>query len=258
MNWVRIILKTLALTVVCTLTYLAAALGAVAVGLWGRLAGRPRASDDWKARVFRRSSRFISRIIGIDVVVTGEPPEAPFVLVSNHLSYVDVILIGSQVRCVFISKADVEGWPLIGPLVRSVGTLFIDREAKRDLPEVVRRMEDVLESGRGVVFFPEGTTGRGDRVARFRPSLLAPAARSKRPVHYAALSYRTRQECLPADRAICWWGDMKFGAHFLQLLAMPGFDASLTFGKEPIREDDRKLLAMRLHREIEQRFEAVR
>jgi 1-acyl-sn-glycerol-3-phosphate acyltransferase len=116
----------------------------------------------------------------------------------------------------------------------------------------------VLDSGRGVVFFPEGTTSRGDKVAPFRPSLLEPAARSRRPVHYAALSYRTRKKCPPAERAVCWWGDMKFGSHILQLLAMPGFDASLTFGKEPIREDDRKLLATRLHRAIEQQFEAVR
>ena len=74
---------------------------------------------------------------------------------------------------------------------------------------------------------------------------------------YASLTYRTREKCPPADRAICWWGDMKFMSHIMQLLAMPGFDASLTFGTEPIREGDRKVLASRLHRAIEQQFEAV-
>jgi len=245
------------MTLVCAMTYIAAAGGALIAGLWGRIAGRPRAAGQWRARVFQLSTRTLSRVMGMQVAVTGEPPDAPFVLVSNHLSYVDVILIGSQVRCVFISKAEVQDWPLIGTIVRSVGTLFVDRDAKRNLPQVVRRMEDVLESGRGVVFFPEGTTGRGDQVAPFRPSLLEPAARSNRPVHYASLSYRTREKCPPADRAICWWGDMKFTSHILHLLALPGFDASLTFGTEPIREDDRKVLATRLHRAIEQQFEAV-
>jgi 1-acyl-sn-glycerol-3-phosphate acyltransferase len=257
MSWLRIILKAIALAIACSMTYIAAVVGAAIAGLWGWIAGRPRAADHWRARVFQLATRTLSRIMGMHVAVTGEPPNAPFVLVSNHLSYVDVILIGSQVRCVFISKAEVQDWPLIGAVVRSVGTLFVDRDANRNLPQVVRRMEDVLESGRGVVFFPEGTTGPGDQVAPFRPSLLEPAARSKRPVHYVSLSYRTREKCPPANRAICWWGDMKFTPHILQLLALPGFDASLTFGTEPIREDDRKVLAARLHRAIEQQFEKV-
>ncbi len=252
MKWLRIISKTIAATLVCSITFIAAAAGGAIAGLWG-----PHAAGQWRATVFQFATRSLSRIMGMAVTVTGDPPSAPFVLVSNHLSYVDVILIGSQVRCVFISKAEVQDWPLIGTVIRSVGTLFVDREAKRNLPQVVKRMEDVLESGRGVVFFPEGTTSRGDQVAPFRPSLLEPAARSQRPVHYASLSYRTREKCPPAARAICWWGDMKFTSHILQLLAMPGFDASLTFGTEPIREDDRKVLATRLHRAIEQQFEAV-
>jgi 1-acyl-sn-glycerol-3-phosphate acyltransferase len=252
MKWLRVICKTIAATFVCSVTFIAAAGGGAIAGLRG-----PRAAGQWRAAMFQFATRSLSRILGMTVVVNGEPPDAPFVLVSNHLSYVDVILIGSQVRCVFISKAEVQDWPLIGTVVRSVGTLFVDREAKRNLPQVVRRMEDVLESGRGVVFFPEGTTGRGDQVAPFRPSLLEPAARSQRPVHYASVSYRTRGKCPPATRAVCWWGDMKFMSHILQLLAMPGFDASLTFGTEPIREDDRKVLATRLHRAIEQQFEAV-
>ena len=257
MSRLRVILRVIALIVACSITYVAAAAGAVVAGLWGRIVRRPRAAGHWRARVFQLSTRTLSWIMGMHVTVTGEPPDAPFVLVSNHLSYVDVILIASQVRCVFISKAEVQDWPLIGTIVRSVGTLFVDRDTKRSLPQVVRRMEDVLESGRGVVLFPEGTTGRGDQVAPFRPSLLEPAARSKRPVHYASLSYRTRKKCPPADKAICWWGEMKFASHILQLLAMPGFDASLNFGTEPIQEDDRKVLATRLHRAIEQQFEAV-
>jgi 1-acyl-sn-glycerol-3-phosphate acyltransferase len=257
MKWVRGIGKGGSAVLVVLATFVAAAGGGLFAGLWGRVAGRPHAADHWRALVFQLSTRSLSRVLGMQVSITGAPPSAPFVLVSNHLSYVDVILIGSQVRCVFISKAEVQDWPLIGAVVRSVGTLFVDREVKRNLPRVVRRMEDVLESGRGVVFFPEGTTGRGDRVAPFRPSLLEPAARSRRPVHYVSLSYRSRQKCPPADRAICWWGDMSFMSHILQLLAMPGFDASLNFGTEPIREDDRKVLATRLHRAIEQQFEAV-
>ncbi len=251
MKWLRVVFRAFAVSVVCTVTWIAASGGAMIA----RLSGRH--GDQWRTAVFQRASRILSRVMGMRVKVAGEPPKAPFVLVSNHLSYVDVILIGSQVRCVFISKAEVQDWPLIGRAVRAMGTLFLDRDVKRTLPRMVKNMEEVLESGRGVVFFPEGTTGRGDRVAPFRPSLLEPAARSHRPVHYASLSYRTREKCPPAERAVCWWGDMKFTSHIVQLLALPGFDASLTFGAEPIRACDRKVLATRLHRAIEQQFEAV-
>ena len=248
MRALRVLFKTIALAIVCSLTFFAAVIGAALAG---------RRAPDWRARVFRRSTRAVSRIMGMRVEVCGKPPSAPFVLVSNHLSYVDVILIGSQVRCVFVSKAEVERWPLIGPLVRSVGTLFIDRGTKRRLPQVVERIESVLESGRGVVFFPEGTTGKGDQVAEFRPSLLEPAARSGLPVHYASLSYRTSESCSPASRSICWWGGMDFTPHIVQLLAMPGFEASLTFGTEPIHEEDRKVLASRLRQAIQRQFVAV-
>ena len=257
MGWIRIILKAPVLAMAVCLAYVAAAGGGWFASAWGRLARRPGAASRWQAVVFRCTARGLAAILGMRIEVRGIPPAEPFVLVSNHLSYVDVILIGSQIGCVFISKAEVEDWPLIGPLVRSVGTLFIDRDAKRALPEVARRMELVLKNGRGVVFFPEGTTSRGDKVAAFQASLLEPAARSRHPVHYASLSYRTHEGCPSAAESVCWWGKMKFTTHILQLLAMPGFKARLTFGTEPIREDDRKVLAARLHRAIEQQFEAV-
>ena len=253
MRLLRIVVRVPALIVILVAALLLATAGALVT----RLRSGEAAVRAWRTRVFRRASRLVARTIGMRIDVTGEAPRAPFILVSNHLSYVDVILIGSQTRSVFVSKAEVEDWPLVGAVVRSVGTLFLDRQAKRQLPQMVRRIEEVLDSGHGIVFFPEGTTGRGDRVAPFRPSLLDMAARSERPVHYATVSYRTRRSGLPAQRAICWWGEMKFTPHILGILAMPGFDAILRFGAEPIYETDRKILANRLQLAVSDQFEAV-
>ena len=253
MGLLRTIVRAPILAVILVGALLSASIG----GTFARLSGGERALGSWRTRVFRRAARMVAGTLGMRVKVSGSPPEPPFILVSNHLSYVDVILIGSQTRCVFVSKAEVEDWPLVGAVVRSVGTLFLDRKAKRELPSMVRRIEEVLESGRGIVFFPEGTTGRGDCVAPFRPSLLALAAKSGRPVHYASISYRTARPGPPAEQAVCWWGDMKFTPHILQIMAMPGFQATVRFGTEPIHETDRKVLASRLQLAVLEQFEAV-
>lgn len=253
----RIAWKAPLLALILLGALITATLGAAVGALVGFLFRRRGLPNGWRSVVFRAAARAVSWTLGMRVRLEGKPPKPPFILVSNHLSYVDVILIGSQVRCVFVSKAEVEGWPLVGAVVRSVGTVFLDRQAKRELPRMVRRIEEVLESGRGIVFFPEGTTGRGDRVAPFRPSLLALAAKTGRPVHYVTVSYRTRQPGPPAERAICWWGEMKFTPHILQIMAMPGFEASVRFGAEPIHEADRKVLAGRLQDAVSSAFEAV-
>ena len=156
-----------------------------------------------------------------------------------------------------MAKAEVADWPLLGPLCRSVGTLFIDRASKRDIPRVMQSMEAVLEDGRGVIIFPEGTSTRGERVERFRPSLLDAAASSGRPVHYGSLSYRTPPRSVPAHLSVCWWGDMPFFRHLVGLLRLPTIHATLIFGEEPIRASDRKVLAERLQQAVQRQFQAV-
>jgi len=215
------------------------------------------ATAHWRSALFHRWSRVASAIIGISATVHGRPPESSFFLVTNHLSYVDILVLASRLTCVFVARGDVAGWPVVGSLCRSADTLFIDRTNKRDIPRVQAEIKRVLGDRRGVVVFPEGTSTKGAEVGRFRPSLLEAAAVSGIPVSYAALSYRTPEGSVPAHLSVCWWGEMTFGGHFLDLLALPGVEASVSFGDEPIRENDRKLLARRLQCAVEQRFQPV-
>ena len=246
------------------------ALGLFSLGVYGfllvtagglavirRVRGRPVSTGHWRTRIFRRWARGVAALVGLRVEVRGVPPRPPFILVSNHLSYVDVILLGGQLSSVFVAKAEVDRWPFVGALCRSVDTVFIDREIKRDIPRVTERLQSILADGRGVVLFPEGTSTKGDGVLPFRPGLLDEAARSGRPVSYASLTYRTLGGSPPAHQVVCWWGDMPFGKHLLRLMGLPGFEAILTFGGEPIRESDRKLLATRLQRAVQRQFQTV-
>jgi 1-acyl-sn-glycerol-3-phosphate acyltransferase len=196
----------------------------------------------------------MARVIGMRVRPTGTPPHPPFLLVSNHLSYVDIALLATQLDCVFVAKRDIRDWPALGRVVAAMDTIFIDREHPRDVVRVNERIAEALATGDGVVLFAEGTSTRGDRVLPLQPSLLDVAARRQLPVWYASLTYRTPAGAVPADLAVCWWGDMLFFDHFFGLLKLPGFEARITFGPEPVRDTNRKQLAQRLHQSIAEQF----
>ncbi|MBS1786947.1 MAG: 1-acyl-sn-glycerol-3-phosphate acyltransferase [Acidobacteria bacterium] len=191
------------------------------------------------------------------VHVEGNPPDPPFFLVANHLSYVDIILLASRLECTFIAKNDIAAWPGMGWLARSIGTIFIDRKNFQDIPRVIELIDETLAKGQGVILFPEGTSTMGESVMPFSPALLEPAARAAYPVSYAALRYETPPTEPPAHAAVCWWGDMDFVPHFLKLLMVSNFDATIVFGEDAIQADDRKLLAKALWSAVNQRFEPV-
>ena len=235
----------------------AALLGALtALYFVGWTFGRPfaarsvDASRRWRLAAYGGWARRALRILGARVEVFGAPPPAPCLIVSNHQSYVDILLLASTVGAVFVSKAEVERWPAVGFLARSMGTIFIRRERKRDIPEVNARIEGALEGGERVVLFPEGTSTDGEAVAPFRPSLLEPAAGSRYPVRCASLDYEAPAGGPPASQTVCWWGDMTFGSHLWKLLSMSHFHARVELAPEPLHEPDRKLLARTAHERV--------
>ncbi|GAB5520651.1 MAG: hypothetical protein RhofKO_29020 [Rhodothermales bacterium] len=216
--------------------------------------GSERRFVRWRGWIMMRWARALAVVLGMQIRTEGTPPVPPFILVANHLSYVDVLLLLSQVPCTFISKAEVANWPGMGWLARTFGTLFIDRTMRRDILRITEMMENAMDRGEGIVFFPEGTSHPGDYIRPFKPSLLDLPARTGNPVSYAMLSYRTPPGVIPASNSICWWGDMPFGPHAWQFLTLPRFTATLIFGNETITNDNRKELARILHDRIDAHF----
>jgi 1-acyl-sn-glycerol-3-phosphate acyltransferase len=217
---------------------------------WVWPTGRAR----WINLIFRAWSRLFLALLRVRVRQRGEPPKAPFFLVANHLSYMDIPLLASRIDAAFIAKAEISGWPIFGWICRLAGTLFIDRTLKRDIPRVLRLIDRRLAHRQGVVLFPEGTSSAGAELRPFRPSLLEAAAQGGYSVSWATLGYQTPEGEVPAHLAVCWWGDMTFGGHFVDLLAKSHFDAWLTFGSEPIADENRKSLARRLHEAMSVEF----
>ena len=217
----------------------------------------PRVAARWRSFIFKNWSRGLLLIGGVRLHAVGEPPVTPFLLVSNHLSYVDVAVVGSLVGGVFVAKAEISDWPIIGFLCRSVETIFIDRQMRREIPGVMREIERQLGHGQGVILFAEGTSSAGASVLPFRPALLEPAARAGLPISYASLSYRTPEGESPAHLSVCWWGGAAFVPHVLEFFRLRRIDATVVFGDRQFQGDSRKVLAKQLRGAVLESFEPV-
>ena len=226
------------------------------------LAGLPLAARGSPRRralrrlVFRSWARGCLAAAGVRVEVRGPRPPAPCFLVANHLSYVDVWVLAAELDCTFVSMAEVERWPWIGPMARSLGTIFLERQRKRAIPAANRAIEGVLAGGGAVVLFPEGRSSAGAAVEPFRPSLLEPAAASTVAIACATLRYESSDGDPPASRSVCWV-ERPFAGHVAGLFANRGVRATLVFGEGPSGPRERKELARELHRRVARNFEPM-
>jgi 1-acyl-sn-glycerol-3-phosphate acyltransferase len=245
------LLKLVLIILSTTIFYLIISLGLL-ISFFG-LSGRK-----WIAYFLSTWASSICRIINVDVIVEGEVPQPPFFLVSNHLSYLDIFVILSKTRSVFIAKNEILSWPIFGFMSHTVGMLFVDRNKRSDVKRVNDQISNRISEAQGILLFPEGTTTNGSKILPFKASLLAYPAKNNVPVHYATLRYSTpRNEKLATDY-VCWWNDTPFPTHFLNLLKLKKIEATIQFGSEPIVNSDRKELAKSLYRNASKQFVPVR
>jgi 1-acyl-sn-glycerol-3-phosphate acyltransferase len=150
----------------------------------------PRADAAGRQQHIRWWSAKLVRMAGLDLQASGTPRPGATLLVANHISWLDIAAIHAvapQAR--FVSKADVLAWPLLGWLIRGAGTLFIERERKRDALRVLHQVADALKAGDTVAVFPEGTTGDGAALLPFHANLLQAAISTGTPVQCVVLRY---------------------------------------------------------------------
>jgi 1-acyl-sn-glycerol-3-phosphate acyltransferase len=150
----------------------------------------PQFSPGEREQAVQQWARHMLQILGVELHVMGAVPKGgPLLLVSNHVSWLDILVINAVRPARFVSKADVRHWPLVGELITAAGTLYIEREKRRDAMRVVHRMADSLREGDVVAVFPEGTTGSGLDVLPFHANLLQAAISTDSPVKPVALTY---------------------------------------------------------------------
>jgi len=139
--------------------------------------------------VLRHWMAWLNRVLGVRVTVQGTPCPGPVLLVANHVSWLDVPALAAVCPAVFVSKAEVRRWPVLGWLAACAGTRFLQRGSLARVRRVVGAMARELERGLQVVVFPEGTTSHGVDAGPFRPVLLQAATLAGCPVQPVALRY---------------------------------------------------------------------
>jgi 1-acyl-sn-glycerol-3-phosphate acyltransferase len=215
--------------------------------LW--LALRHGGSLPLRARTLwlQRSSRRVLRILAAEIESSGPCPRDGL-LVSNHLSYLDILVLITLTPAVFVSKSEVRHWPVFGWFARMAGTIFLDRTRRADVVRIGAEIAAVLRSGHLVVLFPEGTSSDGRQVLPFRSSLLEPVNGPDRPLSVACISYAMADGSVEND--VCYWGDMSFFPHLVALMTKAKIRARVRFSKVEHRADNRKELARQLHAEV--------
>ncbi|HTV16765.1 MAG TPA: lysophospholipid acyltransferase family protein [Acidobacteriaceae bacterium] len=168
-------------------------------------------------------------------------------IVSNHLSYLDIPVLAAATPCVFVAKREVCNWPVFGFFARSGGTIFIDRQSRASTDAVAEQMVKALRRGVAVLLFPEGTSTDGSTVLRFHPSLLEPAITLGKPIVPAAIGYRVDGG---EERDACYYGDIHFGRHLLRVLGRKGISAEIEFDSGAETDSGRKAAAQSLREKV--------
>lgn len=162
-------------------------------GLWLVWWRFDRLSQQGQHALMRSWSQQLLTLLGVALEVRGDSATAgPLLLVSNHISWLDITVIHAARHCRFVSKGDVKHWPLVGALAQGIGTLFIERESRRDALRVVHEMAHSLAEGDVLAVFPEGTTSCGASLLPFHANLLQAAISAQAPVQPLALQYLDR------------------------------------------------------------------
>jgi len=208
----------------------------------------------WRQVIFRTWARTFVRISRMKIEIVGTPPAPPFFLVCNHLSYTDVPALRAVVEGVFVAKGEIEGWFLAGKICRDMGTVFINRQNRRDIPRAGTEIIKRLEQGEGVIVFPEGTSTKGETILPFNSSFLEFAAQKNLPVSYASLTYTTPNDAPKASETVSWWDEKTFAEHLWYLFQAREYKAIINFGDEPVENNNRKELARILREKVNENF----
>jgi len=149
--------------------------------------------------------------------------------VANHISWLDILVMHAARHCRFVSKSELKRWPLIGTLATGAGTLYIERESRRDAMRVVHQMAASLKAGEILAVFPEGTTSDGISLLPFHANLIQAAIATPAPVQPVALQFLDKASG-EISLAPCYIGDESLLASVWRTLTTPGVQAVVSFG----------------------------
>ncbi len=211
----------------------------------------PRVNEAQREQRVQVWSQGLLAHLGIEMQVVGHPVAiGPVMLVANHISWLDIASMHAARFCRFVSKADVKRWPVIGTLASGVGTLFIERESRRDAMRVVHQMADRLRGGDVLGVFPEGTTSDGLSLLPFHANLFQAAIAADAPVQPVAIQFIDKSSG-QVSLAPCYIGDDTLFESLWRTVCAPGVVVVMTYGEPQFAQGrDRRLWAQAVRQEI--------
>ena len=191
-------------------------------------------------------------IVGIELVVHGKPPaNGPMLLVANHISWLDILVMHASRHCRFVSKSDVRNWPFVATLSDGAGSLYIERESRRDAHRVVTQMAERLQAGDILAVFPEGTTGDGITLKHFHANLIQAAIEASVPVQPVALKFIDAASGATSF-APSYVDDETLAGSIWRTLTAPPLKAVVVFGEpQQAQGQTRRVWAQTLREDIE-------
>ncbi len=173
--------------------------------------------------MLQRNSRVVLAVLGVQLRVIGDQnwrPGQNYVVVANHLSYLDTLLFAAYKPACFISSVEIRETPFLGRIVESCGVIFVERRSRKNIPKEIGYMETVLKEGFSLMLFPEATSTNGAKVLDFKRAFFAPCQRQGIPVLPAVVQLEELdgEKITTANRdTLCWYGEMQLAAHLFAL-----------------------------------------
>lgn len=189
-----------------------------------------RVSVWWTSKICRMGSALLN--------INVKSAQAPLkgrkgrLIISNHMSYLDILIYSSVHPAVFISSVEVEQTFFLGFVARIGGTFFVERRNPKNIRQELNSIKDIIDQGMDVVLFPEGTSTDGSKILPFRSSLLAGAVESGVEIVPACIRYEKINGKAFSDEnrdLVCWYGDMTFAGHFFTFTSQQSTEASVTY-----------------------------
>jgi len=198
------------------------------------------------------------------LTVINKPPEDKVCLiVSNHMGFVDILLMASIHPMLFVTSTEMRETPFLGLLTEMGGCIYVERRSRIKILEEMHTIVNTLKSGHRVVLYPESTSTNGEQVLPFKKTLLMAAAHAHVPLQPAVINFRQvngEPFSLKWRDHLCWYGDITFQSSMWKALTLKSLKAEIEF-LEPImikQDDERGEVALRAHAMIAQKFAAVK
>ena|SRR5690606_32199106 len=217
----------------------------------------PHATRKLLTRQVSFYSRIMLRVLGIKISFKGEFQEENALIVCNHLSYLDVLVLSSLRSTAFVTSKEIKATPFLGEIVKLAGCLFVDRKKRSNLRGEISELKEGLLNGLSITVFPEATSTNGDEVLRFKRPLFEAAREAGKPILPLTINYLSisGEKVSVSNRdLVCWYGEMDFFPHFLKLLEQREITVQVISGEMIPSEKDILELAAHSHHIVSESY----